>query len=90
MTEAAESLGQEVEYESDEAISHLLSLRQIEEHIQDTLFTADTMRLSLSDGRTLMHLRSIEAQLDAWKVQSCCSASQRCNRFSTPKRPGLC
>ncbi|EUC38023.1 hypothetical protein COCCADRAFT_32906 [Bipolaris zeicola 26-R-13] len=77
MTEAAESLGKELEYESDEVISHLISLRQIEEQIQDILFTADTAQLSLSDGRMLMHLRSIEGQLDAWKARSCCSASQR-------------
>lgn len=77
MTEAAESLGKELEYESDEVISHLISLRQIEEQIQDILFTADTAQLSLSDGRLLMLLRSIEGQLDAWKAQSCYSASQR-------------
>ncbi|EUC49616.1 hypothetical protein COCMIDRAFT_33041 [Bipolaris oryzae ATCC 44560] len=77
MTEAAESLGKELEYESDEIISHLISLRQIEEQIQDILFTADTAQLPLSDGRMLMHLRSIESQLDAWKSQRCCPAFQR-------------
>lgn len=78
MAEAAESLEQEREYESDKAMGRLISLRQIEEHIQDALFTADTMQLSLSDGRTRMHLRSIEVQLDAWRSQSPTSASSRC------------
>lgn len=77
MGEAAESLKQAHEYESDKAMSRIISLRQVEEHIQETLFTADTAQLSLSDGRTLMHLRSIEAQLDAWKAPHCYSASSR-------------
>ncbi|USP75075.1 hypothetical protein yc1106_02349 [Curvularia clavata] len=75
--EAAESLEQEQEHDSDKIMSRLISLRQIEEHIQDALFTADNMQLSLSDGCTLMHLRSIEAQLDAWKAKPCYSASPR-------------
>lgn len=82
MGEAAENLEQEQEYESDNVMSRLVSLRQIEEHIQDTLFTADNVQLSLSDGRVLMHLRSIEAQLDAWKAKSCHSASPRRKSFS--------
>lgn len=91
MTEAAENLGKELEHESDEVISHLISLRQIEEQIQDILFTADAAQLPLSDGRMLMHLRSIEGQLDAWKAQSCCSASQRRKFLSTSEELyGLC
>ena len=77
MGEAAESLEHDQEHESDRAMSRLVSLRQIEECIQDTLFTADTVQLSLSDGRTLMNLRSIEAQLDAWKAKPCYPASPR-------------
>ncbi|KAF1838223.1 hypothetical protein BDW02DRAFT_565259 [Decorospora gaudefroyi] len=77
MAEWAQSINRAREYESDETISHLVSLRQIDDQIQDTLFTADAMRLPLSDGRTLMHMRFMEAQLDAWKRESHGAASQR-------------
>jgi hypothetical protein len=78
MADWAQNLKQEREYASDETISHLVSLRQIDDQIQDTLFTADAMRLPLSDGRTLMHVRFMEAQLDAWKRESYGASSQRC------------
>jgi hypothetical protein len=78
MADWAQNLKQEREYDSDETISHLVSLRQIDDQIQDTLFTADAIRLPLSDGRTLMHVRFMEAQLDAWERESHGAASQRC------------
>jgi hypothetical protein len=81
MAEWAESLKQEREYESDETISHLVSLRQIDDQIQDTLFTADAMQLPLSDGRTLMHVRFMQAQLDSWKRESNDASSQRCTYY---------
>ncbi|KNG46357.1 hypothetical protein TW65_86995 [Stemphylium lycopersici] len=68
MAEMAQTLNQEREYESDEAICHLISLRQIDDQIQDTLFTTEAAQLSLSDGRTSMHMRFMEAQLDIWKT----------------------
>ncbi|KAF1848711.1 MFS general substrate transporter [Cucurbitaria berberidis CBS 394.84] len=78
MTEWAQNLRRDLEYESDETISHLISLRQIDDQVQDTLFTGSAAGLPLTDARTLMHVRFMEAQLNAWKRESCNSGSKRC------------
>ncbi|KAI4945156.1 hypothetical protein J4E91_008133 [Alternaria rosae] len=77
MTEWAQSLKQDREYETDETISLLISLRQIDDQVQDELFTADTSQLPMSDGRALMHVRFIDVQLDTWKRECNDVASQR-------------
>jgi hypothetical protein len=77
MTEWAQSLKQDCEYETDETISLLISLRQIDDQVQDELFTADASKLPLSDGRVSMHVRFIDVQLDAWKRDCNGVASQR-------------
>lgn len=82
MAEMAQTLNQEREYESDEAICHLISLRQIDDQIQDTLFTTEAAQLSLSDGRTSMHMRFMEAQLDIWKTNLRNVTAQRCTYSS--------
>lgn len=73
-----------MEYDSDETIIHLISLRQIDDQVQDTLFTGSAIELPITDARTLMHVRFMEAQLDVWKKESCSSTSKRCT-FSTSK-----
>ncbi|KAI4644468.1 hypothetical protein J4E93_006371 [Alternaria ventricosa] len=77
MTEWAQSLKQDHEYETDETIGLLISLRQIDDQVQDELFTADTSQLPISDGRALMHVRFIDVQLDTWKWGCNDVASQR-------------
>ncbi|EFQ94432.1 hypothetical protein PTT_07908 [Pyrenophora teres f. teres 0-1] len=77
MAEWAQTLKQDHEYESDEIIPHLISLRQIDDQIQDALFTADAKRLPLSDAGTLMHVKFMEAQLDSWKKNIVGVRSQR-------------
>ena len=77
MSEWAQELKQDHEYESDEIIPHLISLRQIDDQIQDTLFTADAKRLPISDRLTLMNVRCMEAQLDSWRKNSAGVVSQR-------------
>lgn len=77
MAEWAQSLKKNREYESDETISHLIALRQIDDQIQDTLFTSSSVNLPLSDARTLMHVRFMESQIENWKKESCDAASQR-------------
>jgi len=77
MAEWAQELKQDHEYESDEIIPHLISLRHIDDQIQDTLFTADAKRLPISDGLTLMNVRFMEAQLDSWRKNSTGAISQR-------------
>ncbi len=78
MTEWAQSLKSDREYETDEAICHLISLRRIDDQVQDTLFTGSAADISFADARTEMHVQFIEVQLDAWKRESSGSSSQRC------------
>jgi hypothetical protein len=78
MTEWAQNLRNEREYDSDETISHLITLRQLDDQVQDTLYSDNAINLPLSDARTLMHVRFIESQLDAWKRDSQGAGAQRC------------
>jgi hypothetical protein len=77
MTEWAQILNRDQEYESDAIICHLISLRQIDDQIHDTLFAREAQHLSLADARTSMHMRFMEAQLDTWKRESSGAACQR-------------
>jgi hypothetical protein len=78
MTEWAQNLRNEREYDSDETISHLITLRQLDDQVQDTLYSDNAINLPLSDARTLMHVRFLESQLDAWKRDSQAAGAQRC------------
>jgi hypothetical protein len=78
MTEWAQNLRNEREYDSDETISHLITLRQLDDQVQDTLYCDNAVDLPLSDARTLMHVRFLESQLDAWKRDSQDAGAQRC------------
>ncbi|KAF2823162.1 hypothetical protein CC86DRAFT_329762 [Ophiobolus disseminans] len=83
MTDWAQDLKQEREYDSDETISHLITLRQLDDQVQDTLFTGSANDLPLSDTRTLMHVRFLESQLDAWKKNSQNAGAQRLLELSS-------
>lgn len=78
MTEWAQSLKRDREYDSDEMIGHLVTLRQIDDQVQDTLFAGEATHTPLTDTRTLMHMRFMEAQLEAWKKDSTDVKSRRC------------
>jgi len=78
MTEWAQNLKTVREYDSDETISHLITLRQIDDQVQDNLFSAGAKDLPLSDARTLMHVRFLESQLDTWKRDSQTAGVERC------------
>jgi hypothetical protein len=78
MTEWAQKLRSEREYESDETICHLITLRQLDDQVQDSLFSGSAENLLLSDPRTLMHVRFLETQLDAWKRDILGAGAQRC------------
>lgn len=78
MTEWALNLKQQREYDSDETICHLITLRQLDDQVQDTLYNGSAVDLPLSDGRTLMHVRFLETKLDAWKRESQGAGAQRC------------
>ncbi|KAH6643721.1 hypothetical protein C7974DRAFT_4040 [Boeremia exigua] len=70
MTEWAQELKDYREYPTDEVLGHLISLRQIEDEIQDTLFTGCGADAQLTDTRVVMHMRFLETRLDAWKRDS--------------------
>jgi hypothetical protein len=78
MAEWAQELKADREHASDESISYLISLRHIDDQIQDTLFTADAIRSPSSDARTLLHVRFMESQLGLWEQSSSGATSQRC------------
>ena len=60
MTEWAQNLKRDGEYGTDEAISHLVALRQIDDQVQDTLFAGPAVDIPLTDPRTQMHVRFLE------------------------------
>jgi hypothetical protein len=78
MTDWAQNLKNVREYNSDETISYLITLRQLDDQVQDTLFSGDAKDLPLSDPRTLMHVRFLQSQLDVWKRDSQDAGEQRC------------
>lgn len=77
MTEWARALERVREYQSDETIRHLIILRQIDDQIQDTLFADGTVPITMIDARTLMHMRFMETQLEAWMNESSGAAFRR-------------
>lgn len=87
MTDWARDLKQEREYDSDETISHLIALRQLDDQVQDTLFTSTAATLPLSDARILMHVRFLESQFDVWKKDSQYAGEKR--RKSLSRRQDL-
>lgn len=78
MTEWAQNLRAQHEFDSDETICYLITLRQLDDQVQDTLYSTGAIDLPLSDARTLMHVRFLEGQLDAWKRDSQNAGAQRC------------
>ncbi|KAF9696654.1 hypothetical protein EKO04_005673 [Ascochyta lentis] len=67
MTEWAQDLKSYGEFETDKTIEPLISLRQLDDQVQDTLFTGAAAEASLADSRMAMHVRFLETQLDAWR-----------------------
>jgi hypothetical protein len=89
MTEWALNLKQQREYDSDETICHLITLRQLDDQVQDTLYIGSAVDLPLSDGRTLMHVRFLETQLEAWKRESQGAGAQRCECIHIKSKHGM-
>ena len=77
MTEWAQELKIEREFDTDETLGHLVSLRQLDDQVQETLFTGAAADAPLTDTRVLMHIRFLETQLEAWKRDSEGTAYQR-------------
>ncbi|KAJ4992174.1 hypothetical protein SVAN01_02193 [Stagonosporopsis vannaccii] len=67
MTEWAQELKSCGEFATDEVLGRLISLRQLDDEIQDTLFNASGADAQLTDARVVIHIRFLETRLDAWK-----------------------
>ena len=58
------------EYASDELISRLISLRKMDDQIQDSFYAEEALSIPITDSRIAMNLRFMEGQLDEWKRQT--------------------
>lgn len=70
MTVWAQELKEYGEFTTDGVLAHLISLRQLDDEIQDTLFNGVGADARLTDVRVVMHVRFLETRLDAWKRES--------------------
>lgn len=77
MTEWAQELKREQEFATDEMLEQLISLRQLEDQVQESLFTGAVADAPMTDAHVLMHVRFLETQLDAWKRDNEGDPSQR-------------
>lgn len=77
MTDWAQELKRDGEFESDEVLGHLVSLRQLDDEVQDTLFTGAAAEAQFTEPRVIMHVRFLETRLEAWKRESEGSECQR-------------
>ncbi|KAL1656065.1 hypothetical protein SLS61_001135 [Didymella pomorum] len=68
------------EFATDEVLGHLVSLRQLDDQVQDTLFTGATRDVGLTDTRVVMHIRFLQTQLATWKRDS---EGVQCQRMLT-------
>lgn len=89
MTEWAQELRRDREFDTDEILEHLVSLRQLDDQVQDTLFTGPAADAPITDARVLMHMRFLETQLDAWKRDSEGAESQRRKLLLSIEVPNL-
>ena len=67
MTAWAQELKEQGEFATDEILGHLVSLRQLDDEVQDTLFTGNGADARLTDARVVMHIRFLETRLDTWR-----------------------
>lgn len=81
MSESAQELRKYGEYATDEVLEHLVSLRQLDDQVQDALFTGTAADARLTDARVVMHVRFLETQLDTWKQNT---ESVQCQRSKLP------
>jgi hypothetical protein len=78
MSDWAEELKREREYESDETLGLLVSLRKIDDHVQDDLYSHDTINSPFTDTRVAVTVRFYESMLTEWRGKSQAVGSPRC------------
>lgn len=81
MTDWAQELKDYGEFATDEVLGHLISLRQLDDEVQDTLFVGVGADARLTDARVVIHIRFLEMRLDAWKRDSESATCQRSKMF---------
>jgi hypothetical protein len=67
MGQCSRDLRDHRQYSSDVIIGHLLSIRRLDDQIQDCFFTEETAGLDIADPRISMNFRFLESQLEEWK-----------------------
>lgn len=67
MGQCSHDLRTHQQYPSDRIIGHLLVIRRLDDQIQDSFFTEETIGLDMTDPRISMNYRLIESQLEEWK-----------------------
>ncbi|KAF1361651.1 hypothetical protein EJ07DRAFT_153879 [Lizonia empirigonia] len=77
MVEWAQELKRDQEFDTDAILGHLISLRQLDDQVQESLFTGAAADAPLTDAGLLMRVRFLETQLKAWKHESAGAEYQR-------------
>lgn len=70
MTDWAEELKRDGEFSTDKILGRLISLRQLDDEVQDTLFTGTGAEARLTDARVVMHIRFLSSRLETWRRES--------------------
>lgn len=70
MGKCAHNLRYDPEFPSDGIISRLVSLRRIDDQINDTFNTEEASELPVADSRIAMNLRFMENQLEEWRREN--------------------
>ena len=70
MGKIGQSLMYDREYESDETLGRLISLRRIDDQIYEFMNGDDTVDLPITDARIHMNMRFMETQLEDWKINN--------------------
>jgi hypothetical protein len=81
MSDWAEELKREREFDTDETLGLLVSLRKIDDHVQDDLYSHDTINSPFTDTRVTVTVRFYESMLAEWRGKSQAVGSSR-RRFS--------
>ncbi|KAF1964112.1 hypothetical protein BU23DRAFT_547965 [Bimuria novae-zelandiae CBS 107.79] len=67
MGQCSRDLRDHQQFPSDKIIGHLITIRRLDDQIQECFFTEETIKLDITDPRILMNFRFLEGQLDEWK-----------------------
>jgi hypothetical protein len=84
MAECARTLRSTNEFASDSLIGRLISLRRIDDLINETLNGEEVVDLSLADPRISMNMRGLESQLYEWRRENNSDGTERSKPHAHP------